>query len=85
MYHHNINQVTERTIINHIEKEFDSQKHLNRLTKEDSLTGITKLQQDKQKHVKKLYVDESITDNVRTHPGHKKHPNKLNNVNKWTK
>ena len=85
LYHPTVNQITERTSINHIENEFDSQKHLSRQTKEDSLTGITKLQQDKQKHMKKLHVDERITDNGRTHPGHKKHPKKLKNVNRLPK
>ena len=80
-----MDQITETTIINHIEKEFDSQKYLSRQRKEDSLTGITKLQQDKQRHMKKLHVDESIIDNVRTHPGHKKHPKKLKNINRWPK
>ena len=73
------------TTISHIAKESESQKHLTRLTRGESVIGITKLQQDKQKHMKKQHVDENITDNVRTHPGHKKHPNKLRNVKRWPK
>ena len=85
LYHQRVNQVTGGTTISHIGKESESQKHLTRLTRGESVIGITKLQQDKQKHMKKQHVDESITDNVRTHPGHKKHPSKLRNVKRWLK
>ena len=60
-----MNQLIGRIIINHIEKESDSQKHLSKFTKGKNLTGSTKHLSNKLKHLNRVPKGNNLTDSVK--------------------